>query len=152
LRRIAHLALAFAGWFVFSWWWWLVIGRVSRDEVRYTVLFVGLTLVVCVGLTGLWAFHNLRLFRRRGPRTHVRTTSESYTHDRRGREIEFEAPLERLRLEPQVWITIDEDRKRYDSTVPEPVRDAAAARSWALIRGGAKTPAVPRTRGADVGR
>jgi hypothetical protein len=152
-RRAFHSIVALAGWVLFLWWWWLVLQRVGRDEVRYTVLFIVWTLVVCVGLTAVWAYHNLRIFRRRGPRMKVRTPIESFTHDRLGRTVDFATPIEGLRLERQVWIEVDSDRKRYrNSADVEPGRNGDTLRADGPVGRTLATPLVRDVKDTDVGR
>ena len=86
-RRVLHALIALAGWVLFVYWWWLVFRRVSGQEIRYTVLFVAIALVVIVGLTAVWAFHNLRISRRRGRRRRPREVTPDLSRDSVGREV-----------------------------------------------------------------
>ena len=75
-RRVLHTLIAVAGWALFVYWWWVVFHRVSRHEVRFTVLFVTLSLLAIVLTTSIWAYHNVRIYRRLGPRWKVRQVAE----------------------------------------------------------------------------
>ena len=99
-RRVFHTLIALAGWALFVYWWWIVVHRVSLHEVRFTVLFVLVALVLCVAITGLWVLHNLSIFRRRGQRTKVREATLDYSRDPLGRtaEASVQQPLQRGRL------------------------------------------------------
>ncbi len=87
LRRAFHTVLAIAGWALFVYWWWLVFRRVGASEIRYTLLFVAIALVVIVALTVAWTLHNVWIFRRRGARRSVRAVTEDFSHDTVGREV-----------------------------------------------------------------
>lgn len=112
-RRLWHLLVAFAGWVVFVYWWILVLGRVSRDEVRFTWIFIAITAVVVVGLTALWVVHNLLIFKRKGARTHVRVVKEDYSRDRLGRHVSFTGTSEALKADPIVLIRLEHQGKTY---------------------------------------
>jgi hypothetical protein len=113
LRQLAQLAVALAGWAVFLYWWWLVFTRVSRREIAYTGLFVGVTTVLAVTVTGLWSLHNKRLSRRRAPRSQVRVVREDYSADTLQRRVSFTGGLERVRTEALLDIVVSENEKIY---------------------------------------
>ena len=113
VRRLVHLLIALAGWVLFVYWWWLVFHRLDPRQVRFTVIFILGTLVVCVGLTGLWAAHNIGIFKRRGPRLKVREARHDFARDRLGRSVSFTGGLERLREEPIVHIRLEHQGKVY---------------------------------------
>jgi hypothetical protein len=112
-RRLFHLLLAIAGWVLFVYWWILVLGRVSREEVRFTGIFILVTAVVVVAVTAIWSIHNRMLYRRKGPRTHVRIVPEDYTRDRLGRHVSFAGTPEALRTDPFVLIRLEHEGKTY---------------------------------------
>ena len=87
VRRAFHTVLALAGWVLFVYWWWLVFRRVSQAEIRSTLLFIAVALVVIVAVTAAWAIHNVWIFRRRGARRHLREVDEDFSRDTVGREV-----------------------------------------------------------------
>ena len=89
VRRVFHTLVALGGWVLFGYWWWLVARRVSAQEVRFTLLLIGIALDVIVLVTAAWALHNILIFRRRGPRTHLRAVSQDYSHDTLGRSVQL---------------------------------------------------------------
>lgn len=113
LRRAFHTLIALAGWIVFGYWWWLVLGRLDAQHVRWTLVFIASTLVLSVMLTAAWAFHNLRIFRRRGPRTQVPTTAFEFKRDRLGRPIVFADRHEVVERAQVVQITLGHEGKTY---------------------------------------
>ena len=112
-RRVVHLVIAGAGWALYLYWWWLVLQRVSMDHVRFTGIFLGVTLIVVVGVTALWSAHNLAIHRRRGDRKVVRTAHEVYERDRIGRRIAFKGTREELRSDPVIQIRLEHEGKTY---------------------------------------
>lgn len=124
LHRVLHTVIAVAGWVLFIYWWWLVFRRVNATEVRYTLWFIAIALVVIVFVTALWAVHNLRVFKRRGPRTTVRDVPEDFSRDSVGRPVNMpRLPQECLTAEV-VAVRIADGAKIYeplDSTDATPV-------------------------------
>jgi hypothetical protein len=113
LRRAFHTLIATAGWIVFGYWWWLVLGRLDPVHVRWTLVFIALTLALSVLLTAAWAFHNLRIFRLRGPRTQVPRTTYEFKRDRLGRPIVFADRRELLEKAQVVQIGLEHEGKTY---------------------------------------
>lgn len=123
-RRALHAVIALAGWVLFAHWWWIVFGRVSAREIRFTLLFIAVALVVVVGLTAWWAFHNLRIFRtRQARRRRVCEATPDPPRDGVGREVHLPPPPEDCRTARIVLVRIEDGTKVY---VPyETVRPAA---------------------------
>lgn len=112
-RRALHAVIALAGWGVFGYWWWLVFRRVNATEVRYTIWFLGVALVVIVLVTALWALHNKMLFRRLGPRTKLREVQEDFSRDTVGRPVDMPAVPEECLTADVIVIRIDGQTKVY---------------------------------------
>ena len=113
VRRVVHSLLALAGWVVFVYWWWLVFRRVNATEVRYTLWFIAIALVVIVFVTMLWAVHNVRLFRKRGPRTQPRQVREDFSHDTVGRPVNMPAVPTDCLTAGIIVVRIEGDAKVY---------------------------------------
>ena len=125
-RRVFHTLIASAGWALFLYWWWIVFHRVSRHEVRFTVLFVAVALLLIVLVTAIWAWHNVRIFKRKGPRTRVREVSPDYSHDRVGRPVTFAAAGPDRREAPVVHVRFTAEGKAYAPAAELPPRGAGA--------------------------
>ena len=113
-RRVLHTVIAAAGWALFTYWWWLVFRRVNETEVRYTLWFIAIALIVVVFVTALWAVHNLRMFRRRGPRTKVREVQEDFSRDSVGRPVTMPEVPEECFTADVVVVRIADGTKFYD--------------------------------------
>ncbi len=118
VRQAIHALVTLAGWGLFLWWWWLVMQRVSRDEMTFTAWFIALSLVAIVLSTVLWSFHNMRLFRRKGPRTHLRDAGPDLTHDTVGRPVDLPAVPETCLSAREIVIRIEDGHKVYATTGP----------------------------------
>lgn len=113
VRRAFHTLVALAGWVLFIYWWWIVFRRVSPLEVRFTLWFIGLSLAAIVLTTALWAAHNLRVFRRKGPRTTLRDITPDFTHDTVGRRVDMPGVPGDCRTAPVVIVRIVDGAKVY---------------------------------------
>lgn len=118
VRQVIHIVFIIAGWCLFVWWWWLVMQRVSRAEMEFTGWFIALSLVVIVLSTSLWAFHNVRLFRRKGPRQNLRVVTADLTHDTVGRPVDMPEVAEECLTSREIVIRIEGDKKVYRSAGP----------------------------------
>jgi hypothetical protein len=105
--------VAIAGWVLFVYWWLLVIGRTSRAEVRFTGIFVAITAAVVIAITAIWSAHNRRLYKIKGPRTHVKKAPEVYDRDRLGRHLSFAGSREAIRSDSVVLIRLEHEGKTY---------------------------------------
>jgi hypothetical protein len=105
--------MAIAGWVLFVYWWLLVLGQVSHAEVRFTGIFILVTVVVVVVVTLVWAIHNRMIYERKGPRRKVRLVREDYTRDRLGRHVSFTGTPEALKTDSFVLIRLGHEGKTY---------------------------------------
>ena len=113
-RKVLHGLITLAGWLMFLYWWWLVFQRVSGQEVRFTALFIAVSLAAIILATLGWAWHNLRIFKRRGPRKHNRETQPDFSHDGVGRNVAFPTGGLDLKTAPVVRVRFVEAGKRYE--------------------------------------
>jgi len=129
LRRFLHTLVALGGWILFIYWWWLVFHRVSESEIRFTLYFITASLVVIVLATALWAGHNVRIYRKRGPRRHLRQVAVDFSRDGVGRPVTFGGPGADPQTAPVVIVRVTDEGKRYEptATLPPPVEAPGTA-------------------------
>lgn len=128
VRRALHTLIALAGWVLFIYWWWIVSRRVSPSEVRWTMWFIGLAMAAIVLSTALWAAHNLRVFRRKGPRTQLRDITPDFTHDTVGRRIDMPGVAGDCLTAAIVVVRIEDGAKVYRALPPTGGAPARAAK------------------------
>jgi hypothetical protein len=130
VRRAFHTLVAVAGWALFLYWWWLVAHRVGRQEVVFTLVFIAIALGLIVGLTALWAFHNLRIFEKRGNRRQVSHVTAAPSEDSVGRHVQLPTLPEDCRNSPIVTVRIHDGDKVYASSgvIQPPARPSGLAR------------------------
>ena len=113
-RKVLHALITIVGWLLFLYWWWIVFHRVSGQEVRFTALFIVISLAIIVLVTLAWAWHNLRIFKRRGARQHNRDTQADFSHDGVGRNVVYPVGGIDLKTAPVVRVRFIEGEKRYE--------------------------------------
>lgn len=117
-RQASHALVTLLGWGLFIWWWWIVLQRVDRAEIELTVWFLALSIVGIVLATALWAFHNVRLFRRKGRRSSLREFVADYSHDTVGRPVDLPFVAEECLTSREIVIRIEDGKKVYRTPGP----------------------------------
>jgi hypothetical protein len=125
VRRVLHALISLAGWALFVYWWWIVFHRVSGHEIRFTVLFIGLSLAVIVLMTLGWAWHNLRIFRRRGNRKQIREATSDFARDGLGRPVDYPYREIDRHVAPVVYVRLVGDGKQYEPASQLPPRGSS---------------------------
>ena len=116
-RRALHTLVSLAGWALFFYWWWLVLRRVAPAEVQFSLWFITISLVAIVLITALWAFHNVRLFRRKGARTRVTPAVQDSSRDSVGRPVGMPAVPEECLSASLILVRIEDGTKVYRPTI-----------------------------------
>lgn len=127
LRILAHVIVVLAGWAIFFYWWYLVAIRSWVETGIAMIIFV--TLVVAPAITSWWIFHNLGIFRRKGPRSGERPVAMAYERDWNQRTVV--ADWDALGEVGVIVVSVAGDHKRYAAEAgphgtgyPEPVHPA----------------------------
>lgn len=109
LQVVGHLILVLAGWAIFLYWWYLVAVRGWAETQIALIIFV--TLFVAPAITLGWVAHNLRIFKRKGPRLGAQRVAMDYERDWNQREVV--ADWAALGDAGVIAVTVDGDRKLY---------------------------------------
>jgi hypothetical protein len=120
LTVLGHGIAVVAGWVVFFYWWYLVaVGNWASTEIA---LIIFVTLVLAPVITLWWVFHNLGIFRRKGPRLGVRPVAMDYERDWNQRTVV--ADWDALARAGVIALTVVGDRKLYatETGTQEPER------------------------------
>ncbi len=110
LREVCHAIVAVGAWVLFFYWWDEVLGFTRSRDVVAVLVFIGIAVSVTTLINLVWVGHNVRIFRRKGPRTRVPEVSQERDSDALGRPIRLPAPGS-LRRCPLVTISADEKEK-----------------------------------------
>lgn len=113
-RRHAHAlqaALLTAAWLLFALSWVKVLGNTSPDAMRASGIVVGVAFLSVVLVTWWWIAHNVRIYRKRGPRKSVPTVRRDFTNDFLGRVLPDDLDL--LERAPMIVVVSRDQRKRF---------------------------------------
>jgi hypothetical protein len=95
-RDIAHLVLLVVPWVLVGWLWWRVGQTTAAKQLLAAMGLVVLLAAVSVLLNFAWILHNVRIFRRKGPRTGLRASELDYRMDWTGRPVVADWPAVRM--------------------------------------------------------
>ncbi len=79
-------------------------------DVVFVLIFISVTVLITTVLNLAWVGHNVRIFRRKGPRTRVPEVSQERDKDSLGRPIRLTASGS-IRRCPIVTVSADEKEK-----------------------------------------
>ena len=108
-QKIGHVLFVILGWVIFIWFWSLVSAQ-PWDSTPIMLLIVG-SLIVSPLVTLYWIFHNMGIYKKKGPRKGMADVKPIYDADWSGREIT--ADWEALAKARVIVIEIDEFGKNY---------------------------------------
>ena len=111
------------GWVVFVWAWIHVSQRTSLATLLWGVAAIAVTTLVALSVTVWWVVHNLRIYRRKGPRKSVPIAMPDYRSDFMGRSLDADWSL--LRRSSVVVVRIDDQGKRFVAGVE--------SRGWGVV-------------------
>jgi hypothetical protein len=112
-----------AGWAAFGWSWVRVAGETPASTMIWSIAAIAIIAIVIVSTTLGWIAHNLRIYRRKGPRRAVPQVQREFKRDFLGRELNadwlalYDAAL--------IAVVVVEDRKSFEPVGTETVREPA---------------------------
>jgi hypothetical protein len=108
--KVQWLAIL-GGWLVFGWSWMRVARETSPDTVLWGVGAIGAITVLVIATTAWWIVHNIRIYKKKGPRRSVPIAMPGYRQDFLGRELDGDWSL--LRRSSVVVVLAEDGRKRF---------------------------------------
>lgn len=112
IRGALHLLVALLFWCLFGYWWRKVLPQTAPEDIADAVLLIALSFLGTAVLTLAWVRHNLRIFRRKGPRMRLPDVSEEYGADRLGAGIDHPGN-DFLRRSRVLTVSREGNRKRF---------------------------------------
>jgi hypothetical protein len=110
-RTLLQPVLLTAAWLLFAWSWSEVLGKTSPSAMRSSAILVGVAFVSVVAVTWWWIAHNLRIYRKKGPRKSVPAVQRDFSKDFLGRVLPDDLGL--LERAPLLVIVSRGERKRF---------------------------------------
>jgi hypothetical protein len=92
MRQFSHKLIGIFFWFVIVALWVLLVrgGKAGGANLTYSVQYVGMIAGAVLAVTMLWIRHNLRIYRRKGPRVGRTELPPRTDEDRLGRPIRWQ--------------------------------------------------------------
>ena len=108
-QKVGHVLFVILGWVLFIWFWHIAAGE-PWDSAPLMFLIIG-SIIVSPLVTLFWIFHNMGIYKRKGPRKGMANVQPFYDVDWSGREVTADwAALTSARV---VVIEVDEFGKNY---------------------------------------
>ena len=103
-------------WLGFLAGWWRVAARTPTREIVHSVASLGLLTSVYGALLAGWIYHNIRIYRRKGPRRSPRLLSPDLTRDGLGRRFRQETDILR---QQHIEIRLQGETKVLQAATPQ---------------------------------
>ena len=104
-------------WVLFVWFWYRVYGITTTLDVTNAMLYLSVTILVYAMIVTLWIFHNLAIYRKKGPRTDVRLLSFGAIHDALRQYIVTATDVQR---EQSIAVDVVDGRKIFSESSGAP--------------------------------
>lgn len=105
VRNILQVALSLLLWALFVFYWQLVARRPMNSDTTTALITLGALSFLTIVFISFWVFHNIRLYRRFGPRVMRPVAPRMPIRDFMGRWVIIENP-DRLRAADYIEIDI----------------------------------------------
>ncbi len=110
VRGAFHGLVALCGWILFVYWWRRVTPQITETDATAALVFIASTFLVTLVITLSWVSYNVRIYRRKGPRTRLPDVSDNRDTDFLGRPID--GPDDgSVRKAQVIVIAVDGERK-----------------------------------------
>lgn len=110
-RDAVHLAGLVVPWMVVGWLWWRVAQTATPGQLTLAVVLVLAVAAISLPLNFAWVVHNVRIFRRRGPRTGLTAPQGEYHVDWAQRPVTADWPA--IRASAVVIVSPTAERKVF---------------------------------------
>src|SRR5215510_9627769 len=107
-------------WALFVGLWYRVYHVTTRPDVTNAATYLTSAVSVYSIIVTAWIFHNIAIYRRRGPRTTFRTLDYSMTHDHLRSYVLAKTDLKTTQ---NIAINVIDGRKTFSEQVVQPTED-----------------------------
>ncbi len=111
IRALVQLVLVGIGWCLFLWAWVSVMRFTALETVVATIVLLAALAVVIEAINLLWIWHNVNIFKKKGPRKSVPQVRYESQWDFLGRQQA--ADWQKLRGEALIIVGFDDKRKIF---------------------------------------
>ena len=114
VHLLVQIIVAIIGWAVFIYLWYLTLAhKVIGFRPYLELAAIVLTAVAVVAVTQWWVWHNLQIWRRKGPRKQVTVADYDFSQDWLGRSVD--ADWQSLKNNDLITVTAEDGAKIYRS-------------------------------------
>lgn len=118
IRLVIQVLVAVIGWVVFIYLWYVTLAyRVIGLRPYLELAAIALTALVVIVITQYWVWHNVRIWRRKGPRKNVTIAEFDFSRDWLGRSVN--ADWQSLKGDSLINIIIEDGAKIYRPERPQ---------------------------------
>ncbi len=111
IRGLVQLVLVVIGWCLFLWAWISVMRFTALETVVATIVLLAALAVVIEAINLLWIWHNVNIFKKKGPRKSVPQVRYESQRDFLGRRQV--ADWQKLPGEALIIVSFDDKRKIF---------------------------------------
>jgi hypothetical protein len=110
-------------WGLFIALWFRVYNITTRPDVTNAITYLSGAISVYGVLVTVWIFHNIAIYRRRGPRTGLRILDYTMTHDHLRSYIHTKTDLKTTQ---SILVNVVDGRKTFTEQVAQPAEEPVA--------------------------
>jgi len=119
-QKLVLLAL----WSLFVGLWFRVYHITTRPDVTNAITYLSSAISVYGVVITVWIFHNIAIYRRRGPRTGLRILDYTMTHDHLRSYVYTKTDLKNTQ---SITVNVVDGRKTFTEQVGQPVEEPVAS-------------------------
>jgi len=107
-------------WALFAGLWYRVYYITTRPDVTNAITYLTSAVSVYGVVITVWIFHNIAIYRRRGPRSGIRVLDYALTHDHLRSYINSKTDLKTTQ---NILVSVIDGRKTFSEQVAKPTED-----------------------------
>jgi hypothetical protein len=107
-------------WALFAGLWYRVYYITTRPDVTNAITYLTSAVSVYSVIVSVWIFHNIAIYRRRGPRSGIRVLDYTLTHDHLRSYINEKTDLKTTQ---NIVVSVVDGRKTFTEQVAKPTED-----------------------------
>ena len=127
IRALVQLVLVVIGWFLFLWAWVSVMRYTAPETVAVTTILLAAFAVVVEAINLLWIRHNMKIYKKKGPRENVPQVRYEFRRDFSDRRLA--ADWQSLQGEALIIVSFDDGQKTFTPYRQEPTAEKLASYS-----------------------
>jgi len=120
MKSLRQKVVLLALWALFAVLWYRVYYITTRPDVTNAITYLTSAVSVYGVVITVWIFHNIAIYRRRGPRSGIRVLDYALTHDHLRSYINSKTDLKTTQ---NILVSVIDGRKTFSEQVAKPTED-----------------------------